>query len=84
MLVVPWEASVRTLLEWDDVDAWRRSTRCESSACVEVRRVDGGVQVRDSKAPDREPLVFDMNEWKAFVAGVRSGEFEFADPLPQV
>jgi Domain of unknown function (DUF397) len=56
---------------------WRKSTRCGSSACVEVAVVDGGVLVRDSKNPDRAPLTFTREEWTAFVEGVNLGEFSF-------
>lgn len=32
--------------------------------------------VRDSKNPDRPPLVFTRAEWDAFVEGVKDGEFD--------
>lgn len=57
---------------------WRKSSRCASNACVEVAPVDGGgVMVRDSKNPERTPLVFTPEEWSAFVEGVNLGEFSF-------
>lgn len=33
------------------------------------------VLVRDSKSPENAPLVFTVDEWSAFVQGVRAGEF---------
>ncbi len=34
------------------------------------------VGVRDGKTPDTSPvLVFDREEWLAFVAGIKAGEF---------
>jgi len=54
---------------------WRRSSSCESSACVEVGRVDGLVALRDSDRHD-VTLVFSPLDWAAFVAGVQAGEFE--------
>jgi hypothetical protein len=46
--------------------------------CVEVgRTADGGVVVRDSKDPNRAvALIFDHDEWAAFVLGVKNREFE--------
>jgi hypothetical protein len=34
------------------------------------------VAVRDSKNPDGSRLIFSHDEWRAFVAGVRAGEFD--------
>jgi hypothetical protein len=56
---------------------WRKSTRCGSSACVEVARDGAEYLVRDSKNPDSAPLRFTDAEWRAFVAGVNAGEFSF-------
>lgn len=54
---------------------WKRATRCETSACVEVL-IDGDtVKVRDSKNPD-VVLEFTQAEWDAFTAGARDGEFD--------
>jgi hypothetical protein len=42
----------------------------------------GMVAVRDSKNPDGPKLVFTPSEWKAFLGGVRTGEFDLpARPL---
>lgn len=57
---------------------WIRSRFCSAAGCVEVAHLPGGmVAVRDSKDVTREPHVFDSQEWAAFVAGVRDGEFDF-------
>jgi hypothetical protein len=57
---------------------WRRSRhgRCESGVCIEVARVGEAVLVRDSKDPAGPVLTFTINEWTAFVAGVRADDFE--------
>lgn len=57
--------------------SWRRSSRCSTNACVEVASLqDGGVAVRDSKQPiSASVLVFTTQEWDAFIAGVKAGEF---------
>jgi hypothetical protein len=43
--------------------------------CVEVARCPCGVRVRDSKDPD-VVLTFTWDEWAAFIAGARDGEFD--------
>jgi hypothetical protein len=58
---------------------FRVSSFCSFGNCVEVgRSADGGVVVRDSKDHRQEPLTFTAEEWTAFVAGVKAGEFDFA------
>ncbi len=44
--------------------------------CVEVAKNSGGVQVRDSKNPSGSILSFNKEEWNAFLAGVKNGEFD--------
>ncbi|MGN9783428.1 DUF397 domain-containing protein [Nonomuraea sp. ZG12] len=47
--------------------------------CVEVAdNLPGIVAVRDSKDPDGPALVFNPSEWRAFVSGVKGGEFDLA------
>jgi hypothetical protein len=60
------------------VDGFRRSSYCGGGSCVEVARTDGGVALRDSKAPWKEEHVFTAEEWVAFVRGVKAGEFDIA------
>jgi hypothetical protein len=55
---------------------WRKSTRSNTSACVEVAFVDAQVAVRDSKHKDGAILLFTSAEWEAFIGGVRHGEFD--------
>lgn len=59
---------------------WRKSLRCNgASACVEFTELgDGNVAIRDSKQQDSPVLVFTAEEWQAFTAGVREGEFDLA------
>jgi|1185.fasta_scaffold511100_1 Domain of unknown function (DUF397) len=54
---------------------WHRSPACGTAACVEVAFDAGRVLVRDSKHPEREPLSFSTEEWRAFEAGVKAGVF---------
>ena len=58
---------------------WRKSTSSMSGECVEVRRFDDAVLVRDSKNPDGAKLQFTHGEWRAFLAGAQRGEFDLPD-----
>lgn len=57
---------------------WRKSTRSGplTDNCVEVAFVNGGVAVRDSKDPQGPVLMFNTDEWDAFVGGAKDGEFD--------
>jgi hypothetical protein len=62
----------------DRAATWRRSSYCSGAAstCVEVAISARIVTVRDSKVPTSPTLRFTIEEWRAFVRGVRAGEFE--------
>jgi hypothetical protein len=64
--------------------AWHKSTFSGSSGCVEVATLDHLVGVRDTKDRQGPILVFRYDEWDAFLAGVRGGEFDLPSPQPQV
>ena len=58
---------------------WRKSKRSNGSGgdCVEVADLPGGAcAVRDSKDPTGPALTFTAPAWRAFTAGVKSGEFD--------
>ncbi|ANY08226.1 DUF397 domain-containing protein [Pseudonocardia sp. HH130630-07] len=59
---------------------WRKSSFSNENggACVEVADLpDGGRALRDSKDRGTGPVLrFTPGEWRAFVLGVRDGEFE--------
>jgi predicted metallo-beta-lactamase superfamily hydrolase len=55
---------------------WHKSTKSSTGACVEVATLDRAVGVRDSKDRQGPVLVFGFDEWSAFLAGVRDGEFD--------
>jgi hypothetical protein len=44
--------------------------------CAEVAEADGLVLIRDSKDPDGPRLSFISGEWRAFLDGIRNGEFD--------
>jgi Domain of unknown function (DUF397) len=59
-----------------DPPAWRRSSHCSDSSCVEVAWSGEEVLVRDSKDPDGPMLAFSRRQWAEFLEGVRSGAFQ--------
>jgi len=58
------------------IAGWRTSSYSGVNGCVEVAVVGDQVAVRDSKDPGGPVLLFSTQEWQAFIAGVRDGEFE--------
>jgi hypothetical protein len=59
---------------------FRTGGGCVGSSCVEVAFMPGGgVRVRDSKNPAGGVQAYDEGEWDAFVAGVKSGDFDVPD-----
>jgi Domain of unknown function (DUF397) len=60
--------------------SWITSRRCNNSACVQVAHLpDGMVALRDSKDTGKPAHIFDSEEWAAFVAGVRAGDFDLPE-----
>jgi hypothetical protein len=45
--------------------------------CVAVAHKNGIIAVKDTKNPDQDHLTFDKEEWAAFTAGIKNGEFDF-------
>lgn len=60
----------------DDELIFERSSYCASSCCLEVALVPqaGKVYVRNSRDPGTR-MEFSTEEWRAFLAGVKSDEF---------
>ena len=54
---------------------WRRSTKCDSDTCVEVAISDNEIYLRSSKDAGGF-LVFDVEEWRIFLAAARDHEFD--------
>jgi hypothetical protein len=74
------EESGVTTQEGGRSTAWRRSSACEHTACVEVQVDWSTVRVRNSRHPDLM-VEFTFDEWEAFLRGARAGEFEHRRPF---
>jgi hypothetical protein len=61
---------------------YTKSTFSMDTGCVEVRLLDDGtVGLRDSKDTSKPPHIFTTSEWRAFLAGIRAGQFDLpAEP----
>ena len=56
---------------------WRTSTRSgDNGQCVEVRRVDDTIEVRDTTDRSSPTLRFALSEWAAFIGGTKDSEFD--------
>jgi hypothetical protein len=55
---------------------WQTASFCEGGACVGVARDGEQVLVRNTSTPGAREASFTRDEWKAFVAGVKNGEFD--------
>ena len=61
-------------------EGWVMSSRSSGNggSCVEARRTNGMIEVRNSKNPAAGTVVFTTAEWDSFLFGAKRGEF---DPL---
>lgn len=59
-------------------NVWTKSTHCDAGSCVEVLVDDNLVFIRSSENGSLGPAAqfFTVEEWRAFLAGVRDGEFD--------
>ncbi|MER5277890.1 DUF397 domain-containing protein [Streptomyces sp. NPDC002809] len=62
-------------MQYDPTElVWRTSSYSSGNGqCVEVADAQGAVPVRDSKAVGGPVLIFGVDTWAAFVAGVSGG-----------
>ena len=58
---------------------WRKASRSSDpsiAACVEIAAIDDRRAVRDSKNPSGPKLSFTVAEWRTFIGGIKSEQFE--------
>jgi Domain of unknown function (DUF397) len=56
---------------------WRKARRSLANGnCVEVRPVNGGIAVRDSKNPGGYVLAYSALSWRAFTLAARQGHYD--------
>lgn len=57
---------------------WVKSSKSGAAGhCVEVAFLENQVALRDTKDRSRPAHIYTREEWSAFTAGVRDGEFDF-------
>lgn len=58
--------------------SWMMSSRSSGNggSCVEARRHEGLIEVRNSKSPDAGTVRFTVEEWDSFLDGAKKGEFD--------
>ena len=61
---------------------WRKSSGSNPGECVEVLIREDHVHVRHSQDRQGPALTFTHAEWRAFVTGVRLGEFDVPATTP--
>lgn len=67
-----------TAQQADAITGWRKSSHSGGNGgdCVEITAYNDGVAIRNSNDPESGALAFTGPEFRAFVAGVRDGEFD--------
>jgi hypothetical protein len=55
----------------DNVLKWRKSTRCNGGACIEIAIQDDAILLRSSADPDGPVLAFTSAAWRDLIAGLK-------------
>jgi len=58
------------------LSAWRKSSKCAVTECVEIAREQGMILLRDSKSPETPRFRYTTEEFRAFIDGAKAGEFD--------
>jgi Domain of unknown function (DUF397) len=56
--------------------AWHMTGRCDSGACVQVGTFGESILIRSTIDPDGRRVALSRDEWRAFVARVKGGDFD--------
>lgn len=58
-------------------NGYKISSSCDAGACVGVKKLNNGaIAVINTTSVAKKPVVFTKEEWVAFTAGVKNGEFD--------
>lgn len=60
-------------------DSFRISSLCSGGACLGVAVTDAGVRLRNLSTDQDVEIAVGRDEWAAFLAGVKNGEFDLPD-----
>lgn len=55
---------------------WRTPRRCDAGACVQIAESGQMILVADSKAPRGPIISYTRSEFREFIQGVKSGDFD--------
>ena len=55
---------------------WRVSRTCEGGACIQVARSGESILIGNTNQPDGPVSVFTTDEWRQFLVGAKSGDFD--------
>jgi len=58
------------------LSAWRKSSRCANTECIEIASEQDMILLRDSKSPETPAFRFTQEEFRAFVEGAKAAEFD--------
>ena len=67
-------------VEVPEESRWRTSRACDGGACVGVARHGDFVVIGNTANPEAPASRFSIQEWDAFVAGVKLGDFDDLPP----
>jgi hypothetical protein len=55
---------------------WHTGKQCDTGACVEIGTLGESVLIRSSADPAGPVVKLSREEWRAFVAGLKDGDFD--------
>lgn len=56
--------------------AWSTAQSCDGGQCVQIGTIGESVLIRSSIDPDGVHVILSRDEWREFLAGAKSGDFD--------
>jgi Domain of unknown function (DUF397) len=56
--------------------SWHTARGCNGGSCIQVAASEDTIFIGDSKSPTGPVLSYSRDEWAAFAAGIRQGDFD--------